>query len=156
MLEYVLKLRAPDVAIRCGEYAPATVQLLQNHFGDRADVRQMDLRESSWAEPGDLVLLNRVDMELSDKEWRRSFSLLAHGGVTRIIFVPCGLMSPFSLVRQARILTAGVLRRQALTRTGWMRTPRRLISLFSAQYRLSQSIPRDGFEVWGLEAYNES
>jgi hypothetical protein len=152
MLEYLLKRKAPDIRLRCGDYAPTTVALLQERFLDCDAIELMDLTNPGWAtNPTEVILLHRVDMELRDDEWKAVFAELRARHCEHVVLVPCGLLTPRAAMREARTAVAALLRRQALRPAGFLRTHARMRELFSQSYMLSAAVSGGGLPIWALE-----
>lgn len=149
--EYLLKAVTPDLAIRCGDWGDEPLELLRERFTEAISVERMDLRNATWVrDPNEVVLLNRVDMEMSDKDWQSLFADLARRGVHRIVWIPCGLLTGVSALTELRGILAGLGRRRRLFRAGYLRTPARMIELFSEHYERREVIKRGDFPTWGL------
>lgn len=152
MLEYLIKRAAPDIHLRCGDYAPGTVALLRDRFPECDKIEIMDLNNPSWAiGPTEVVLLHRVDMELRDDQWKSVFSDLRTRQCHRIAVVPCGLLTPIVAMREARTALTAVLHHKALRPAGFLRTSARMCELFAHAYRLSTSISTGDLPIWGLD-----
>ena len=151
MLEHQIKVRSASLILRCGDYASDALAHLRTYLAGEAEVEEMDLRHPSWvSDPNEIILLHRVDMELADWEWMNAFARMAQAGVRHLIIVPCGLLSTLTVLRQLKMLVGGVVFRRRLMRNGWVRSPRRLVQLFSSWYTPSDIINGYRFEVWGL------
>jgi hypothetical protein len=152
MLEYLIKRMAPDIRLRCGDFAPTTVELLQKRFIDCDKIEVMDLTTPDWAtNPTEIIILHRVDMELRDDEWKAVFADLRARRSGHVVLVPCGLLTPLAAVREARTIVAAVFRHQALRPAGFLRTSARMRELFSQSYVLSAAVSGGGLPIWGLE-----
>jgi hypothetical protein len=152
MLEYLIKLDTPEIQIRCGDYAPATVALLRDRFLECDAIEVMDLANPEWVRtPEEVVLLHRVDTELSDDEWRSLFAKLHALRCRHIVFMPAGLLTPVSAASQVRTALAALLHGQALRPSGFLRTSARLRELFFDSYALSMVLPGGGVPIWALE-----
>jgi len=152
MLEFLLKRNAPEIKLRCGDFAPATVELLRDRFPECDSIEVMDLAKPVWATTTkEVVLLHRVDTELADDAWKAVFRDLRARSCERIVLVPAGLLTPRTGAREARSIVAAVVRRQALRPSGWLRTPARMRQLFQDSYALSLVFPGGGLPIWALE-----
>ena len=124
IFEFLLKSAAEDLEIRCGDWEADSIALLRERLAGVASVERMDLRRPQWLHDRDeIALLNRVDMELSDADWRSVFDELAGRGTRRIIWIPCGLLTAGSAVTEVRGILAGLGRRRHLYRS---RAPERI------------------------------
>jgi hypothetical protein len=151
LLEYLIQTAMPDLVLRCGDYAASSVDLLRTMFTECHAVELMDLRDPTWAtDPDEVVLLNRVDMEIRDDEWARTFSRLAAMKVRRIIWIPCGLLTPRAAVREIRSVVGALRRRRRLARAGFLRTERRMLHLFSPGYERTVVQPSADLPIWAL------
>jgi hypothetical protein len=151
LLEYLIKSAMPEVILRCGDYAASSVEVLRTLFTDCQSIDVMDLRDPTWvADPAEVVLLNRVDMEIRDHEWAGTFSRLASMKVQHIILIPCGLLTPLAVVREIRSVLAALRRRRRLARAGYLRTQRRLLDLFSPGYKRLAVAGTADLPIWAL------
>jgi hypothetical protein len=151
LFEFRLKLALPDLVLRCGDWSPESTRLLRDRFVECESVERMDLRRPTWARDKDeVVLLNRVDMELTDSEWHRCFTHLATVGVKHIVWIPCGLLNGRLMVAEIRGVMAGIGRGRQLARSGYLRTPARMRELFSDYYNKREVSTSGGLPTWGL------
>jgi len=149
--EYLLKSFAPEIAVRCGDWATESIVELKRLFTEAESVERMDIRQVTWVrDPDEVVLLNRVDMELRDSEWRSVFRDMAGQKVRRIIWIPCGLLTGASVFTELRGILAGIGRRRRLYRTGYLRTPARMVELFANGYQCREVIKRGDLPTWAL------
>jgi hypothetical protein len=153
VLEYHIQTQAPELALRCGDFAPASLDVLRRCFTECRSIEAMDLRKVDWVtDPdGEVVLLNRVDTELTDDEWRRVFADLRRQGVRRIVFIPCGLLSPRALARELQTIVLSRLRRRPLTKAGYFRTSGRMRDLFRGAYSRTGVYHAGELPIWVLE-----
>jgi len=151
MFEFLLKSAVPGLVMRCGDWSPESLRLLQQRFVECDSIERMDLRQPAWAHGNEeVVLLNRVDMELSDVEWRVCFAQLAAAGVQRIVWIPCGLLTARSTIAEIRGVLAGIGKRRKLARSGYLRTPARMGELFSESYERREVLNQGDLPTWGL------
>jgi hypothetical protein len=150
MLEYLLLSRDPSLSIRCGDYATKSLDNLRDRFPECQSVELMDIREPTWIRPGEVLLMNRVDMELTDSEWRDVFKTLSSRGVDRIVWVPCGLLTLTSALVQIRTAITALVLRRPLARAGFLRTERSMIELFAGDYRHSLANVQSDYQIWVL------
>lgn len=151
IFEFLLTTSAPNLRIRCGDLGAESLQLLQQRCTECASIERMDLRQPTWIRDADeIVLLNRVDMEMSDAEWHHLFKELAVRGVRRVVWIPCGLLTGASMLMEIRGVIVGLGMRRHLYRSGYLRTPARMIELFSDHYERREVIMRGDFPTWGL------
>jgi hypothetical protein len=151
MLEFLIKRREPRLHLRCGDFAPASVDALRQRFPD-AQVELMNLKNLSWVgDPNEAILLNRVDTELDDRDWTTFFESIALRGGRRIIFVPSGLLTTRSVLREAQSALAAVMYRRSLRPAGFLRTTTRMQQLFAAHYLQVEASSAGGLPIWGLE-----
>jgi hypothetical protein len=151
VFEFLLKSSAPGLKIRAGDWGDESLQLLQERFKEADSIERMDLREPTWfRDPDETVLLNRVDMELGDVEWSHVFSDLAERGARRIVWIPAGLLTPGSMLTEIRGVLVGLGMRRHLQPAGYLRTPARMMELFSDHYARREVIKRGDLPAWGL------
>ncbi len=153
VLEYHIQTQDPELLLRCGDYAPASLEMLRRCFTECRSIEVMDLRDNRWVQdPGhEVVLLNRVDTELTDDEWRGVFGDLHARGVARILMIPCGLLTAAALARELRTIVRSRLRRHPLTKAGYFRTEGRMQQLFNAGYARTSVHHAGDLPIWVLE-----
>lgn len=143
-MEYWLKRRAPGTRLTCADFSPAAIERLAVTFTMCDRLLCADLRTLSIAERYDAIILNRVDQELTDAEWRDVFATLATSLVGCVVFVPCDVLTLRTLVlTQARRLV-GFVRRQQLVFTGWLRTRQRFESLWAGRFQIAAELDSRG------------
>jgi hypothetical protein len=149
LLEFLIAGLLPGVSLRCGDYATVSLELLRQWFLECQSIEVMDLRAPTWAsDPGAVVLLNRVDTEMGDQEWRQTFADMARRGVERIIFVPCGLLSWQQVVQQVHAVGVALRSKNSLVRAGYLRTERRMLQLCAPYNRDTVAVA--DLPVWSL------
>jgi len=142
----------PALRGRCGDFAIASLDLLRKRLGDFADVEYLDLRTTDWVRKSEEpVIMHRVDTELSDAEWRRTFEQLRQRQVEHIVWIPCGLLTPASVGTELKLLASAVMRRQRVIRAGYLRSERRMLELFEVFYKRTAAKPGSGLPIWILE-----
>jgi hypothetical protein len=152
LFEFLLKSEMPHLALRCGDWSPESLRLLRERFQECESIERMDLRLPIWArDPDEVVLLNRVDMELTDAEWRRVFRQLAGAGTRRILLVPCGLLNGNSFMSEIRALLVSVRERRQIARSGFLRTQGRLLDLLADSYVRRDILTAGDLPTWILD-----
>ncbi len=124
MLEWNLHLEAPDLRLFCADYAPLTIERLEELFPEASCVRH-DLAADDPL-PVDLHLMHRLDAELSDDEWPVVLARYREP----VLFVPNLLLD----VRSAAQEIARRLARRHLTDAGWFRSPAAMRRLWSGTH----------------------
>lgn len=151
LFEFLLKSERPNLVIRCGDWSPESLRLLRDRFTECDAIEEMDLSRPTWArDPDEVVLLNSVDMELSDPEWRVVFERLAAAHVARIVLIPCGLLTGAAALAELRGMVISIGRRRSIARSGYLRTPARIRELFNGLYVMRDTLPTGDLPTWGL------
>jgi hypothetical protein len=151
IFEFLLKSSAPDLKLRCGDWEADSIPILRERLADVDSIERMDLRRPDWVQdPDEAVLLNRVDMELSDVEWHDVFAKVAARGAKRIVWIPCGLLTAISMFTELRGVVVGLGMRRHLYRSGYLRTPARMTELFAAHYERREVFKHGDLPTWGL------
>ncbi len=149
LLEYHLKRSLPQVPLTCTEYAPASVTRLREFFAECDSVEFLDLLAPWQAKDAKcLILLNRVDTELSDEQWSIAFGRMAEAGVSEIIVVATGFLTPRTFGSEMATRLRCRLRGQTPTFAGYLRTRARFRELWQANYVIAEEMaigPRGGF-----------
>ncbi len=151
MLEYLLLRRTPDLELRCGDFAEKSLQELRSRFVECPSIERMDLTDPEWCrDAAEVVILNRVDTELSGDEWRSVFAKLHDRGSLRVIWIPAGLLTPAALFREAQTMIVGMLRGMSVSQAGYLRNRAAMIDLFAPRYRIEGAIRAGGKPLWPL------
>jgi hypothetical protein len=135
-LEYHLKCLEPAVHLVCTEYSPRVVERLQQVFLECDRIELLDIKSAGWMDAGAhcLVLLNRVDTELDDQEWRVVFKNLAGSGVKNVLIVATGFLTLRTLAFELSQRLMSMFFRRGLTFAGYTRTKARFKELWSPSF----------------------
>lgn len=135
-LEYALKTR--DVRLTCTELAPTSLATLAGHFTECDDFRLFDITDAHWPNPDDLHLLHRLDAEATDAEWRSIFANMEQSGITKFVFIPSEVLTPWTLARYLAVQLKSILQRRKLTFCGWFRSEAAFRELFPKGWAVSK------------------
>jgi hypothetical protein len=111
-LELAVAQAAPELELRCTDFAPQTVNRLQSLFPEATIVRHDLAAEDALA--ADLHLFHRIDTEFSNAALRMVLGRF-HDPV---LLVPALLLTPRVAAREFYVRIA----RTRATRAGWVRT----------------------------------
>lgn len=150
-LEYLIKSFAPQLRVRCMDYADASVSRLRTLFPECDDIAIVDMNATDWVVASDeAALLHRVDAELSDAQWRHVFTRFADMEVANVIFAPCGVLTPRATTSELRTWITGTLRGQRVMRAGTLRSRASMRALFDHAYQVAEVHPDRAVPVWLL------
>lgn len=135
-IEYHLKRMEPTVHLVCTEYSLRVVERLRQVFLECDRIELLDIKTAGWMDAGarGLVLLNRVDTELNDQEWRAVFKNLAAAGVQDVLIVATGFLTMRTLASELFQRLVSVLCHRRLTFSGYTRTKARFKELWSPYF----------------------
>jgi hypothetical protein len=152
-VEFHLKLLLPAVELTCTEYGPGVVARLRAVFTECDQIEHMDIQEADWGRTaqGTLVLLNRLDTELDDRQWMTVFEKLHAGGVPEVLLVATGILTLKVLGWEAAQRIRSLIRGQQLTFAGYTRTEARLRELWSSSYDLIEQSSFGGLRGYLLK-----
>jgi hypothetical protein len=153
-LEYWLKHLLPEVDIYCSDYAPQTVERLRQVFPEAREITVFDMLNGAWnVVPGKtLYLMHRVDAELDDAQWPYIFRKMHQAGVKDIVFVPCGLLTPWIYLKNILKPLLYRLIGRRLVFSGYLRTEHAFRSIFQEHYRLEEVFSDADFKAFVLSA----
>ncbi len=136
LVEYHIKRLAPELHLTCTEYSPKVVERLKRVFEEADEVTEFDITSSPWSRfrPGSLVLFNRLDTELDDRQWREVFRNTASSGVKDILMVATGFLTPRTLLAEIWSRVVGLIKRRRLTFAGYTRTKARFCELWQPHF----------------------
>jgi len=140
VLEWWLLRIRPNRGLLLTEYAPETVERLQTLFPG-TEVHPHDLLHDPPLK-ADAHLFHRVDTELTDKEWRKTFRRFAN---ERVLVVATEVATPRHLVRELLLH----VRSRRLTRAGWLRTRGSFEALWRDTHE-AQPLRLHDLEGWDL------
>ena len=94
-VEYHLKNQLPSIHLTCTELSPRVVQALRDTFSECDHVGVFDFTSAQWPSVADgtVYLLNRVDTELDDEQWKRVFGNMSQSGVRHALVIATGFVS---------------------------------------------------------------
>ena len=91
-LEYQIKKAKPELKLICSEYSPVAVERLKKVFVEADSIVPFDMREYSWQKfyAVDLVLMYRIDIELTNNDFLKMFKKMHEAGIKNILIIICG------------------------------------------------------------------
>ena len=99
-LEYQLKVARPSLKLICSEYSPVNVEALKKVFVECDEILLFDVKTSDWSialrgvDPrSQLCLLYRVDIHLTNEEWKAAFQRMHRAGIQNILFIASGCVT---------------------------------------------------------------
>ena len=140
-MEYNLKAQNPSIYLECSDFSPQSIARLGEVFLEANKIEVVDLLKEEFknVDKEALYLLHRIDTDFNDKQWQDIFMRMNKAGINNILFVPCDISTPWSLLKeQLSCLYQIVFRGSKLSFVGYLRTRDRFISLFEKFYNLSQ------------------
>jgi hypothetical protein len=134
-VEYHLKKMLPSVSLTCSEFSQVVVERLRGVFQECDEITYLDLLASWPAIPeGTLVLLNRVDTELSDAQWEIVFARMATAGASAVLVVATGFLTPRTLGWEIVTRFRSSLQGIPLTFAGYVRSKSRFRELWQRSF----------------------
>ena len=142
-VEYHLKNQLPSIHLTCTELSPRVVQALRDTFSECDHVGVFDFTSAQWPSVADgtVYLLNRVDTELDDEQWKRVFGNMAQSGVRHVLVIATGFVTGKTfmgeVVRRCRAMVVG----RRLTFAGYVRTKEAFRKLWVPHYVVEEERP---------------
>ncbi len=140
-LEYQIKKRLPGIKLVCSEYSDLNVSVLRKVFLESDEVVKFDVLRDSWMEvnknylgPNSLCLIYRIDASFSDKEWSEIFSKIARAGISRVLFIPTGVLTVLSIWNRKRRELKWFFKQTPVLFSGFIRTKKRFQSYWNSFY----------------------
>jgi hypothetical protein len=96
----------------------------------------LDLKSDFKIEAKDsLVILSRIDTELTDKELKNLFERLNFSSANLIYFIPAQPLNFFTIVREIKIILYSILKRKKRVFCGYSRSKKSFINSWTRNYR---------------------
>lgn len=127
--EYQLKKMNPRLHITCSDYSPVTVKRLSKVFTEADSVTLFDMKKDSWAlalegvsSEKQLCLLYRVDIDLTDDEFRDIFEQMSSIGIKNVLVILCGTLTLRGLLNRLWQRFLWTIQRTKYSLAGYLRT----------------------------------
>ena len=112
------------------------VELLANDLNvELKDTKKLDINISEKS----IVILPRIDTELSDSQIYQLFKTLNKKGVKHILFIPAQLISIKSILIQLYILFKALIQKKSLVDCGYSRSRAKFKKLWKEYYDIHKS-----------------
>ena len=128
-LEYQIKKLKPALRLICSEYSTVSVNVLRKVFLECDSILLFDMKSKDWSialENADartqLVLLNRIDIDLSNDELRDMFRHMCDFGIRNILIILCGRITARGLLNRIYQRMLWRLRGVPYAFAGYLRT----------------------------------
>ncbi len=137
-LEYHLKARLPAIRLICTEFSLRVLQRLSAVFLEADQVIFFDMTSPQWPNFKDktLYLLNRVDTDLSDPQWKQVFENMARSRIDHVMVVATGFVTLKTLAWEVLLHCRGLWRRRPAAFAGYLRTKEMFKSMWLPHYEL--------------------
>gem|GEM_PF-1768582 len=140
-LEYQIKKRMPAARLTCSDYSPVTIEKLKKVFLESDELVLFDALSGNWGEVREkyigqsgVCLMYRLDAGFNDEEWKKIFRLLHEAGISRILFIPTGVLSILSIYNRKRRELVWFLKGVSTVFSGYLRTKKRFRQFWSPYY----------------------
>lgn len=141
-LEYHIKRLNPQLELFCSDYGPVSVNRLGKVFYECDGIHRFDVVSEHFrsvypnAKPKPLLLIHRVDPQLSDDQWVKAFRQLRESAVGHILLVPYQVLTLRHLFEVKRREYWCRVMRTYLAFCGYVRTRRRWLQLWTDSFNL--------------------
>lgn len=146
-VEYVIKHKEPSLSMSCYDFTPNAIKRLKKVFLEAQDIGVFDLLKDPMMaiKEGSVCLLNRIDTEFNDQQWKGIFQKMYKAQVKSILFAPSMVLTPLTVLKQ--YLKNAILRIKGKPRllTGYRRTKGRFVELFAEYYCIEKQIVEPNF-----------
>ncbi len=88
-IEYQIKKIIPNLHLVCSEFSRVNVKRLQNVFTECDEIIVFDMIKDDWSLAKGAVLLNHVDIEMTDDNLHKIFKKMHAEGITLVLFICC-------------------------------------------------------------------
>jgi len=124
-LEYFILQEMPGVGMSISEYNDESVARLSTVFPE-GKPKKFDVMRDSWDRDGEdwlhLVLIYRLDPQLTDREWREVFVRMGRAGVRNILYIPANFLTIRYILRERKRSIAALLKGVKTSFAGYVRT----------------------------------
>ena len=128
-LEYQIKKIRPELRLVCSEYSPVAIERLQKVFKEADSIILFDMKNGDWASTVDkieparqLYLMYRIDIELTNSEFRKIFEKMFQAGVENILIILCGRLTLRGLMNRLYQRLIWKIRSTKYAFAGFLRT----------------------------------
>jgi len=150
-LEYHLKKLRPSLPLVTSDFSPGSVELIRGHFEECDRVERFDIMGGDWsavaAESRQVVLINRLDPVLTNRQWRSVFRDMGESGVGMALMILAWDLDLSGAIQAKLKQWRHRLEGRRLYPTGWARTGKTWRSLWASHYDAEER------RLGGLSAY---
>ena len=122
VLEWWIKVLAPELELCCTDYTAQSLEKLKGYFPECNKIQVFDMLRgdySLWAKY-DAILMFRVSTEFDVDEWESIFDKIALAGIKKVVFVPTELMTFKDIARELCLRIRSRCRGEKSVFCGWM------------------------------------
>ena len=153
-LEYQLKVAQPSLKLICSEYSPVNVEALKMVFLECDEILLFDVKTSDWSialrgvEPQtQLCLLYRVDIHLTNEEWKEAFRNMHNAGIKNVLFIVSGCVTARGLLNIWKARLQSLLRGSSQAFAGYKRSKVTFTTFWRGLYATEE------LECGGLQSF---
>lgn len=139
-LEYNIKKIEPLLYLVCSDCTPQAIARLKKIFTECDEIKEFDIKNSSWSSENALYLFYRVDTDLSNKEWKQVFANMNKSNIRYILFVPSLILNPKIWLQEKIAFLRCKIKKKPISFAGYIRTKDTLRSLFRPYYRIKEEV----------------
>jgi hypothetical protein len=145
-LEYQIKKHIPSLTLICSEYSQVSVNVLKKVFLEADDSIFFDIKHSDWRTlPHDdpertALLMYRIDVHTTDKEWRKIFERIHAAGIQNIIFIPSSTLTWISFIKSLVRRLSWAVRGTPTVCVGFQRTTTTFRAFWSDLYSTEERV----------------
>jgi len=159
-LEYHLKKNLPEIKLTCSEYSKVAVDKLKKVFLEADSIILFDMKSKDWSVANNLsnpnqnlVLLYRIDIDLSNEEMQKMFKNMYNSGIENVLIILCGRLTLKSLISRLRQRLSWKIKGIRYSFSGYLRSEKKFLEFFDEFYK-SEKVVCGGLHGFLLKKIN--
>jgi hypothetical protein len=124
-VEYHIKSLNPNVNLLISDFTKETINKLKSFFPEVNDIFMFDMLKDDYSKiagANSLLLLNRVDTELNNKQWQEVFYKINKSDIQKILVIPTTFLNLKIIISELLHLGYWKLKKKQITSAGYLRT----------------------------------
>jgi len=128
-IEYNIKSLLPNIHMTCSEYSLVSVEILKKVFTECESIIPFDMKDGDWklllgdiSPSKHLLLINRVEVNFTDKELRKMFQEIHDAKIENVLIVVSGVITARGLLNRLTRRLKWRLSGKSYVFAGYLRT----------------------------------
>lgn len=151
-LEFNIKKTDPDMYVKCLDYTPEAINILNKVFPECDKIEEFDMLSGNWNITKDgMVLFYRVSTELTVEQWKDVFKSLFESKADNILFIPTENLSIKILVKEKLLQLRNLLYGHSQVFCGYMYSKDLFKEMWQDYYIVNQELNCAGMYIYVLK-----